>query len=99
MARRTKEGQKVHDQKVAGTASRLTRAGYTVRADLPGRAKPPTLGGYIPDIYATKRGKTLIREVETSGTIGADKAQHEAFRRAAARKGAGFRVLKAQRKQ
>lgn len=99
MARRTKEGQKVHDEKVAETAGRLRRAGYTVRADLPGRAKPPTLGGYIPDIYATRRGKTLIREVETSRTIAADKAQHDAFRREAARKGAGFRILKAKRKQ
>lgn len=99
MARRTKEGQKVHDQKVAETAGRLRRAGYTVMADLPGRAKPPTLGGYIPDIYATKRGKTLIRKVETSRTIGADKTQHDAFRREAARKGAAFRVLRAKRKK
>ena len=54
MARRTKEGQKVHDQKVAETADRLKRAGYTVKADLPGRGKPPKMAGHIPDIYAKK---------------------------------------------
>ncbi len=51
--------------------------------------------GHIPDIYATKGKEKLIREIETSRTMTADKAQHEAFRRAAKKLKARFRVLKA----
>ncbi len=95
MAHRTKQGQKVHDQKVAGVARRLEREGYRVRADLPGHPKPPTMGGRVPDVHAAKGGKVLVREIETSKTISADKAQHKALQRAADRSGADFRVLKA----
>ena len=99
MAHRTKEGQKVHDQKVAEVAGRLERGGYNVRADLPGHPKPPPMGGRVPDIIATKGGKTLVREIETRNTIAADKAQHDALQRAADQRGADFRVLKAKSKK
>ena len=99
MAHRTKQGQKVHDQKVAEVSRRLDRADYKVRADLPGHQKPPKMRGHVPDIYATKGNKTLVREVETSKTITADKAQHKALQRAADQRGADFRVLKAKPKK
>jgi Holliday junction resolvase len=98
MAHRTKKGQEVHDQKVAEVANRLERAGYTVRADLPGHSQPPVLGGHRPDVVAQKREKILIREIETHGTIKQDKAQHEALEQAADRLGGNFRVLVAKKK-
>lgn len=76
----------------------MKRAGYTVKADLPGRKKPPKMQGHIPDVFAAKGRKKLIRETETSSTITADKAQHAAFRRAAKQRGAEFRVIKAKKK-
>lgn len=51
-----------HDQKVREIAGRLKRAGYEVKADLPGYAKPPKMRGHVPDIYATKARKTVSRE-------------------------------------
>lgn len=99
MAHRTKQGQEVHDRKVAEVARRLERAGYQVQADLPGHERPPIIGRHLPDVIAQKGDRVLIREVETPGTIKQDKAQHEAFERAADRTGANFRVLEATRKR
>ena len=99
MAHRTKEGQKIHDRKVTETAGRLRQAGYKVKADLPGHPKPPKMRGHIPDIYATKGRKKLVREIETTNTITADKVQHQALQQAAKQSGAEFRVLKAKKKR
>ena len=98
MAHRSKKGQVVHDAKVREVARRLEREGYDVQADLPGHSRPPAIGGHIPDIVATRPGKTLIREVETPGTVKTDKPQQEALRQAAEERGAEFRVLVAKPK-
>lgn len=98
MAHRTKEGQKVHDQKVAELTRGLKNRGYKVQADLPGHPKPPVMRGYIPDVVAVKGKKTLIREVETPGTVQADKEQHHALEKAAQELGAEFRVIIAKKK-
>jgi hypothetical protein len=62
--------------------------GWTVQADLPGYDRPDPIGKdkHVPDIVATKTGARKIIEVETPETMEADKKQHEAFRRSAARK-------------
>jgi len=99
MAHRSKKGQEVHDAKVQEVARRLEREGFDVQADLPGHPRPPTIGGHIPDIVASKAGKTLIREVETPGTVKTDKPQQEALREAAEEQGADFRVLVAKPKK
>lgn len=99
MARRPKEGQEVHDRKVAEVASQLRSRGYRVRADLPGHQRPPTIRGHIPDILAEKRSRRLIREIETRGTMEKDKAQHKAFKGYAERKRANFRVLMAKKRR
>ena len=99
MAHRTKTGQETHDRKVGEVARRLSRQGYRVEADLPGSKKPPSIGGRIPDVVAKKGNRTLIREVETPGTVTKDKAQHAVFRKHAGQKpGTDFRVLLAKKK-
>ena len=43
--------------------------GYHVRADVPGYRKPPTIGGYTPDILARKSGQETMVEVETPDSV------------------------------
>ena len=71
---RSKEGQKKHDGSVGNVAQEFLNKGFTVYADLPGYTKPPTLKGYVPDIYAVKTGyfrgflpiiETKVVEIET----------------------------------
>ena len=77
-----------HDQRVKQEAAKLQRAGWNVRADLPGFSKPDSVGenSRIPDIQATKQGHTKLIEVETPSSKGADKDQQTTFRRSAAQK-------------
>lgn len=84
MASRTKRDQSAHDKGVKTQARKLDRAGWNVRADVPGYPNPPTVAGRIPDVYATKPGGTRIVEVETDP--GDDRKQHEKFRRHAGQK-------------
>ena len=102
MARRAKKGQEAHDAKVAETAKRLSRQGYSVKADLPGSEyqRPKAINGRVPDIVARKGGKTVIREVETPSTVRSDKSQQEVFRKHAEKKSnTEFRVLVAKKKK
>ena len=100
MAHRTKTGQETHDNKVGEVARRLSRQGYQVQADLPGHRRPRSIGGRIPDILATKSGRTLIREVETPRTVVQDRAQHSVFRSYASQSSdTEFRVLLAKKKK
>ena len=98
MAHRIKQRQKIHDKKVQEVARRLRRAGYFVRADLPGHPRPPRFGGAIPDIYAHKKGKKLIYEIETPKSLKTDIEMRQALARAADRAGAEFRILVAREK-
>lgn len=93
MPHRIKTSQERHDEKVRAVALRLRRAGYFVRADLPGHPRPPSFGGHVPDIYAHKKGKKVLYEIETARSLRADAEQRRALARAAATRGAELRVL------
>lgn len=105
---RTKEGQTLHDSWVAVIADLLVKSGFNlVFADIPGKAKPPTLYGHIPDVYALKVEDRLqgmptitaraVIEVETEDTYNSITTlfQHYAFRKWAADNNAFFRVITA----
>ena len=75
-----------HNRKVQEVARTLTKQGYRVLADLPGREKPNKIGSKIPDIEATKGGRKLIVEVETPKSLVKDKEQLKTFARHAGQK-------------
>lgn len=80
MNQRSKRGQKKHDDSVRRSVDWHKRHGFSVKADLPGEAKPKTIGGFRPDIIAKKGKKEKVIEVETKATMSRDKKQHQAFR-------------------
>jgi len=84
---RSKRSQATHDKKVRQEASKLKRQGFDVSADVQGFPKPETIGGYRPDIIATKGKQRRIIEVETveSKNTARDKGQQSAFRHVANR--------------
>jgi hypothetical protein len=84
---RTKQGQAAHDREVARIAAQYERRGFDVEADLPGRPKPQSIGGYVPDIVARKGMERKIVEVETqdSKDSARGEGQRKAFRAAADR--------------
>ena len=84
---RSKKSQSTHDKKVHNEANKLKQQGFNVNADLPKFKKPKTIGGYRPDIIATKGKQRKIIEVETSDSKNStrDKDQQQAFRDAANR--------------
>jgi hypothetical protein len=77
-----------HDQAVRKLASQLKNEGWQVKVDLPNRRQPDPVGkdGRIPDIQATKRGRTKLVEIETPSTVNSHKQQASTFRRSAAQK-------------
>lgn len=93
MAHRIKQRQKIHDQKVQEVARRLRRSRYFVRADLPGHPRPPKLAGIRPDIYAHKKGKKVVYEIETKQTLQLDRPQQKKLKQASKKLGAEFRIL------
>ncbi len=93
MAHEIKKRQEIHDQKVQEVARLLRRQGYFVRADLPGHPRPPKFAGIRPDIYAHKKGKKLIYEIETPESLRTDTPQQKKLAKAAAKTGAEFRIL------
>ena len=86
MSKRTKTGQAKHDKAVLGSARSYQGLGYNVKADLPGYDRPKKIGGYIPDVMATKGKKEKIVEVETKDSNKKDIDQHQAFKNYADRK-------------
>ena len=58
-----------------------------MKADVKGFAQPGTVGGYRPDVVATKGKQRRIIEVETTESVSSarDLAQQSAFRSAANR--------------
>ena len=54
MATRSKKSQSKHDAEVRKIANDLKQKGYEVDADVKGFKKPDTIGGYRPDVVATK---------------------------------------------
>ena len=79
MTRRTKTGQKKHDLGVLKSANYYEKQGYKVQADLPGYAKPKSIGHRIPDVFAKKGNKEIIVEVETKQSVNTDDKQQEKF--------------------
>lgn len=86
--KRTKTGQKAHDQAVRRSAAQYRGQGFKVSVDLPGEPKPKSIGGFRPDLIAKKGKKEIIVEIETPETAKIDKDQHDAFRGYANRKAA-----------
>ena len=88
MAKRKSKDQTTHDRKVGRLATEYEKKGYKVQAATGRRPAPKPIGrsGRIPDIVATKSGRTKIIEVETPRSIKTDKAQMETFARYAAKK-------------
>ena len=92
---RTKTSQSKHDNKVLAEAKKLKREQYNVSADIAGYKKPPSRGGYVPDIIAKKGNEEIIIEVETvdSADSARDLAQQGAFQRAARKPGVKFKRI------
>ena len=86
MRKRTKLGQKQHDEAVLRSVKWYEGQEYKVKADLPDYDKPKKIKGYIPDWIAKKGKKEIIGEVETKKTVEKDKEQQQAFREYAKRK-------------
>ncbi|MBA7604143.1 hypothetical protein ES703_11262 [subsurface metagenome] len=84
---RGKASQSKHDRMVEKVAQDYETRGYDVSADVEVYPQPPTIGGYRPDIVATKGGHETIVEVETPDSMNSSRniAQQGAFRRAARR--------------
>jgi len=82
---RSKREQANHDKKVREEANKLKEKGFKVNADIKGFSKPPSIGGYRPDIVATKNDQRKIIEIETeeSKNTARDKGQQSAFRKEA----------------
>ena len=80
-SKRSRNAQSLHDMMVEIRANNLRSDGYDVSADIPGFPQPPTIKGYIPDIYAVKGYSKIITEAETCDTIGSQhtKEQYKAF--------------------
>lgn len=98
--KRTKRGQKAHDEKLRQRVKVDKKPGITVLADLPDMKRPPKLRGYIPDKVVKHKGKIVkIEEIETPKTLKKDKAQQRAFRKAAKKKGATFKIILAKEKR
>ncbi len=87
MAKRTKGSQSRHVAEVQRIARKFDREGYKVQADISGVPQPKTIGGYRPDVIATKGRERKIVEVETTESVNSarDRAQQKAFREAAKR--------------
>jgi len=92
---RPKASQSKHDNKVLAEAKKLKQEQYNVYADIAGYKKPPSRGGYIPDVLAKKGQNEIIIEVETvdSANSERDLAQQGAFQRAARKPGVKFKRI------
>jgi len=62
MAKRSKTSQSKHDTEVRRIARDLKNKGYEVKADVKGFPQPKTVGGYRPDVVATKGKQRKIIE-------------------------------------
>ncbi|MDD5341791.1 MAG: hypothetical protein PHI73_00420 [Patescibacteria group bacterium] len=92
MAKRGKVGQAKHDRKVQKELEKFIDQDFRTWADLPGRTKPPKVGGRVPDIYARKGKKLVVEEIETVSTKNADKQQQKQLRKGTKKLGGKFFV-------
>lgn len=82
---RSKKAQSKHDAEVRRIAMEYKNKHYEVKADVGGFPRPDTIGGFRPDVVATKDGERKIIEVETTDSVNSsrDKKQQQAFSDAA----------------
>jgi hypothetical protein len=91
---RTKSGQARHDKKVAHRLDYYKKLGATfIRADLPGKSKPPKIKGRIPDIYVRINGRLIVEEIETQDTIKTDESQINLLKKGTRDMGGNFKVI------
>ncbi len=69
-----------HDQMVLRIAHEYEAKGYRVYVDFWGYPKPQVIGGYKPDVLATKGDQRIIVEVETTDSF---KTHHASVKDAA----------------
>ena len=81
MNKRTKTGQKKHDESVLRSTEWYKKHGFTTKTDLPGWNKPKKIGGFIPDLIAKKGKEEIVLEVETKDTNISDADQQKAFKK------------------
>lgn len=74
---RTKDGQQKHDAAVAYYAAEFAKKNYVVYADLPDKAKPPEINGFVPDIYAIFGNKLVVVEIETVDSVNTEHARQQ----------------------
>lgn len=84
---RSPGSQHKHDNEVKKVAKDYAGRGYDVEADISGYKRPPTVGGYRPDVRAKKGKYETLVEVETPDTVDTVHAlsQELAFRKSARR--------------
>ncbi len=84
---RTKRSQSKHDKKVKEIANDSAQKGFDVKADIKGFSRPVTIGGFRPDVVATKGKLKTIIEVETPDSIDSarDTMQKSAFSKASSK--------------
>lgn len=92
MSKRGKVGQAKHDNKVQQRLDYYKNKDFWVRADLPGRSKPPKVSERIPDIYARKGKKLVVEEVETPNTLKSDKEQQQKLKSGTEKLGGEFKI-------
>lgn len=98
--KRTKIGQKIHDEKLIKRVEEHQAKGFKVLADLPDMDKPKLIKGMIPDLVAIKHGKIQkIEEVETIATLKNDSDQQETFRQKAKELGIKYQTILAKMKR
>ncbi|OGN32789.1 MAG: hypothetical protein A3A29_01825 [Candidatus Ryanbacteria bacterium RIFCSPLOWO2_01_FULL_47_79] len=93
MAKRGKIGQARHDGKVQQRLNHYKDQGFSVKADLPDRAKPRKIGGRIPDIVAKKGKQLIVEEIETASTKNSDKDQQTRLREGTKKLGGTFKII------
>ena len=79
-SKRTKIGQKSHDEAVLNSVKYYENQGFKVKADLPGYNKPDKIKGKIPDLIAKNNSSEIVLEVETPQTVETDKKQISVFK-------------------
>jgi hypothetical protein len=73
-----RKDQGKHDRAVAVQTSWFANNGWPiVYADLPNLAKPPKIGGFIPDVYARHGINECVVEVETLDSVNSDQAKQQ----------------------
>lgn len=98
MRKRTKIGQKIHDDKVLDRKKVWEKRGAKVKVDLPGEKRPPKIGGITPDLTAILNRQLNVEEIETRSSLKSDKEQQEKLRNATKRRGGKFGIILAKRK-